>query len=93
MAESKPVKSSTPKAASAPKKVAAPKKAAAPKKVPAKKAPAAKKASTKKTKPSAEALYKMTEVAAYYIALNDSFKGNPSDYWISAEAQITALYK
>ena len=88
MAESKPVKSSTPKAASAPKKTAAPKKAAAPKKVPAKKAPAA-----KKTKPSAEALYKMTEVAAYYIALNDSFKGNPSDYWISAEAQITALYK
>ena len=88
MAESKPVKSSTPKAASAPKKAAAPKKVAA-----AKKAPAAKKASTKNTKPSAEALYKMTEVAAYYIALNDSFKGNPSDYWISAEAQITALYK
>ena len=35
----------------------------------------------------------MTEVAAYYIAQNNDFSGNPSDYWIAAEAQISALYK
>jgi beta-lactamase class D len=35
----------------------------------------------------------MTEVAAYYIAQNNDFSGNPSDYWIAAEAQISALYQ
>jgi hypothetical protein len=35
----------------------------------------------------------MTEVAAYYIAQNNGFAGNPSDYWIAAEAQINALYQ
>jgi hypothetical protein len=90
MAISKTEKPSTTKTATA--------KKSAPKKVAAKKAPttkpAAKKASPKKvTQPSPEALYKMTEVAAYYIAQNNGFAGNPSDYWMVAEAQITALYK
>ena len=52
-----------------------------------------KKAAPKKATASPEALYKMTEVAAYYIALNDGFKGNPSDYWIAAEIQIKKLHK
>jgi hypothetical protein len=79
-------------------------KKAAPKKVTDKKTPtdktlAANKTTTKKpavkktSKPSPEALYKMTEVAAYYIAQNNDFSGNPSDYWIAAEAQISALFK
>jgi len=74
------------------KKPTAAKKAAEPKKPVAKK-PAAKKPAVKKVKPSAEALYKMTEVAAYYIALNDSFRGSPTDYWIQAEIQIKKLHK
>ncbi len=72
-------------------------KKAAPKKVAVKKTTAtktsAKKPVAKKTKPSPEALYKMTEVAAYYIALNDGFSGNPSDYWLQAEIQIKKLHK
>ena len=52
-----------------------------------------KKAAPKKASASPEALYKMTEVAAYYIALNDGFKGNPSEYWIQAEIQIKKLHK
>ena len=77
-------------------------KKAAPKKTAVKK-PAVKKTTTtktatkkpaaKKTKPSPEALYKMTEVAAYYIALNDGFADNPSDYWLAAEIQIKKLHK
>ena len=62
-------------------------------KKPAVKKPAAKKAEPKKSKLGAEALYKMTEVAAYYIALNDSFSGNPSEYWLQAEIQISNLHK
>lgn len=62
-------------------------------KKPAVKKPAAKKAAPKKSKLGAEALYKMTEVAAYYIALNDSFSGNPSEYWLQAEIQISNLHK
>lgn len=96
MAISKTEKSGTAKTTTA--------KKTAPKKVDVKKAPtdktvAAKKTVTKKpaakktSKPSPEALYKMTEVAAYYIAQNNDFSGNPSDYWIAAEAQISALYK
>ena len=91
MATTKPVASkATPKTATAKKPATA--KPAAPKKVAAKKTPV-KKAAAKKTKPSAEALYKMTEVAAYYIALNDSFRGSPTDYWIQAEIQIKKLHK
>ena len=69
------------------------------KKAPVDKTVAAKITTTKKpavkktSKPSPETLYKMTEVAAYYIAQNNGFAGNPSDYWIAAEAQISALYK
>ena len=96
MAISKTEKSCTAKTTTA--------KKTAPKKVDVKKAPsdktvAAKKTVTKKpaakktSQPSPEALYKMTEVAAYYIAQNNDFSGNPSDYWIAAEAQISALYK
>jgi hypothetical protein len=66
-------------------------KPAAAKKVvaPAKKAAAPK--STSKIGP--EERYRMTEVAAYYIAERDGFGGNPSDYWIKAEAQINLLLK
>ena len=74
----------------APKKVAVKKPAV--KKTTATKT-SAKKPVAKKTKPSPEALYKMTEVAAYYIALNDGFSGNPSDYWLQAEIQIKKLHK
>ena len=96
MAISKTEKPSTTKTATTKKPVT---KKVAPKKAPstktaASKKPVAKKASPKKvTQPSPEALYKMTEVAAYYIAQNNGFAGNPSDYWMVAEAQITALYK
>ncbi len=91
MVATKTTKTTASKAA--PKKAAAPKTTATAKKTVAKKAPAVKKAVVKKTKPSAEAIYKMTEVAAYYIALKNGFAGNPSDYWITAEAQISAIYK
>ena len=96
MAISKTEKSSIAKTTTA--KKAAPKKVAV-KKTPTDKTVAAKKTVTKKpaakktSKPSPEALYKMTEVAAYYIAQNNDFSGNPSDYWIAAEAQISALYQ
>lgn len=96
MAISKTEKSSIAKTTTA--KKAAPKKVAV-KKTPTDKTVAAKKTVTKKpaakktSKPSPEALYKMTEVAAYYIAQNHDFSGNPSDYWIAAEAQISALYQ
>jgi hypothetical protein len=96
MAISKTEKSSIAKTTTA--KKAAPKKVAV-KKTPTDKTVAAKKTVTKKpaakktSKPSPEALYKMTEVAAYYIAQNNDFSGNPSHYWIAAEAQISALYK
>ena len=91
MAISKTDKPSTAKK-SIPKKTVS--KRAAALKAPSVKKVATKKPSTKKsTKPSPEALYRMTEVAAYYIAQNNGFAGNPSDYWITAEAQISALYK
>lgn len=84
------------------KKVAATKKASAPKTAPkpktttAKKPSAAKSASkttTKKTKASTanlEQRYRIIEVAAYYIAEKDGFAGNPVEYWIAAEAQISS---
>jgi hypothetical protein len=90
MTDTKTTKTTASKAA--PKKTAAPKTTVT-KKLVAKKAPAVKKTTIKKTKPSAEAIYKMTEVAAYYIALKNGFAGNPSDYWIEAEAQIRTIYK
>ncbi|KAF0844104.1 DUF2934 family protein [Methylovorus glucosotrophus] len=68
--------------------------------------PAAKKTTLKKTatakaasaktkssprKISAEERYKMTEVAAYFLAERNGFKGNPVEYWEQAEAQISQL--
>ncbi len=64
------------KKASTAKKVAAPRKSSA----------------SKKKTASPEERYRMTEVAAYYIAERNSFAGNPSDYWIEAEIQIKSLF-
>ena len=61
-----------------------------PKKTPTAKAASAKtKSSTRKI--SAEERYKMTEVAAYFLAERNGFKGNPVEYWEQAEAQISQL--
>jgi hypothetical protein len=96
-----PVVKATPavKPAPTPKKAIAKPAAAKPavaKKVaaPAKKATAPKKTAAKtSSKIGPEERYRMTEVAAYYIAERDGFGGNPSDYWIKAEAQINLLLK
>ena len=78
--------------------------AKAPAKKPAAKKPAAKKPAAAKTAPKktvakkatkarsigAEERYKMIEVAAYYIAERNHFKGNSTDFWIAAEAEISA---
>jgi hypothetical protein len=37
--------------------------------------------------------YKMTEVAAYFIAEKQGFTGNPVDFWLQAEQQISKLLK
>ena len=87
-----------PQTAAKPKKAAAKPKTAA--KAPAAKAPAAKKTTTSTKKPAAarktkststspEQRYKMIEVAAFYLAEKDGFAGNPVDYWIAAELQIS----
>ena len=79
------------------KKTAAVKKPAATKtvvkKVVAKKS-VQKKATTAKNvaKPrniGAEERYRMIEVAAYYIAERNGFRGNAFDYWVAAEAEIS----
>ncbi|MFM9834536.1 MAG: DUF2934 domain-containing protein [Methylophilaceae bacterium] len=49
----------------------------------------AKKTSTKARNIGAEERYKMIEVAAYYIAERNHFKGSTLDYWIAAEAEIS----
>lgn len=69
----------------------------------AKAKPAAAKSPAKKTtavksnggarKISAEERYRMTEVAAYFVAEHNSFAGNPVDFWIAAEAQISSMLK
>jgi len=61
-----------------------------------KKTASAKPAASAKTKSSArkisaEERYKMTEVAAYFLAERNGFKGNPVEYWEQAEAQISQL--
>lgn len=71
----------------------APAKKTAVKKTTSTKKPATKKTPAKKVTANPEALYKMTEVAAYYIAMNDGFRGSPTDYWIQAEIQIKKLHK
>ncbi len=48
-----------------------------------------KKASTKARNIGAEERYKMIEVAAYYIAERNNFKGSTLDFWIAAEAEIS----
>lgn len=59
------------------------------KKTAAAKKPAAKKSSkTSSRKVSAEERYRMIEVAAYYIAEQHGFEGNPLDFWAAAEAEI-----
>lgn len=79
----KPKKTTTTKTETKPK--AAAKKEPAVKKTAAK--PTAKK--TKAISISPEHRYRMIEVAAYYLAEKDGFAGNPVDYWIAAEAQIS----
>jgi Rieske Fe-S protein len=95
----------TTKAAAAPKKASATKttavkKPAAAKAAPAAKIPAAvkkpavKKAASKTSKPnkiSNEERYRMVEVAAYFLAERNGFKGSPVEYWTAAEAQIAKL--
>ncbi len=84
--EVKTKKTTTTKAAAKPKATATTKKASTAKTATAKK-PAAKK--TKAAVSDLEQRYRMIEVAAYYIAEKDGFAGNPVDYWIAAELQIS----
>lgn len=92
-------KAATIKKAAAPKATAKPKASAAKTATAAKKTTAAKSAAkpaAKKSKASTANLqerYKMIEVAAYYIAEKNGFSGNPVDYWIAAEAQISSTGK
>lgn len=84
----------TTKTAAAPKKATAPKAAVAKKPLAVKAAPAAKKATAKVSKPnkiSNEERYRMVEVAAYFLAERNGFKGSPVEYWTTAEAQIAKL--
>jgi hypothetical protein len=54
-----------------------------------KKSPAKKTSPAKLKQSDAAERYKMTEVAAYYIAERNNFAGCAVDYWIAAEAEIT----
>lgn len=86
-------KATAPKAAAA-KKPAVAKAAPAAKKPVAVKKPAAKPAAKKASKPnkiSNEERYRMVEVAAYFMAERNGFKGSPVEYWTAAEAQIAKL--
>ena len=40
---------------------------------------------------SPEERYRMTEVAAYFIAEHNNFDGNPTEYWQAAESQINRM--
>lgn len=87
-----PQTTAKPKKATTTTKAAAKPKAAATKKASTAKTTAAKKPAARKTKATTADLeqhYKMIEVAAYYIAEKDGFAGNPVDYWIAAELQIS----
>lgn len=68
-------------------KTTAKKKPIAAKKAAAKKS-TVKKTTAKRRKISAEERYKMIETAAYFIAEHHDFKGNPTDFWIAAEAEV-----
>ena len=90
--EVKTKKAPAAKAAAKPKAAAAKKETTATKKASAPKTAAAKKTAAKKTKAATSDLeqrYRLIEVAAYYIAEKDGFAGNPVDYWIAAELQIS----
>jgi hypothetical protein len=41
--------------------------------------------------PTPEERYRMTQEAAYFIAERNGFAGGAMDYWVEAEAQISAL--
>lgn len=83
-----PAKKPATKTTSAAKQKPAAKKTATTKKTTAKKTTPRKR--TTKPSISAEQRYKMTELAAYYIAEQHGFAGSPSDFWLEAEAQIAA---
>ena len=51
----------------------------------------AKAAPAKTSAPTPEQRYKMVQDAAYFIAEKNGFKAGSMDYWIAAEAEITAL--
>lgn len=90
--EVKTKKAPAAKAAEKPKAAAAKKETTATKKASTAKTAAAKKPATKKTKAATSDLeqrYKLVEVAAYYLAEKDGFTGNPVDYWIAAELQVS----
>src|SRR5690606_10799344 len=40
---------------------------------------------------SPEERYRMTEVAAYFIAERNNFSGNPIEYWQAADSQISRM--
>jgi hypothetical protein len=69
----------------------APAKKTAAKKAPAKKA-AAKKAPAKKQTVTKEKFYSMVNEAAYFTAENDGNKKGATDYWMEAEAAVSAKY-
>ncbi|MFA6041553.1 MAG: DUF2934 domain-containing protein [Methylophilus sp.] len=73
------------------KKSTAVKKAKTDDEAPAKKTTAKKPA--KAPKIGNEERYRMIEVAAYYIAEKNGFKGSTLDYWTAAEAQVDAMLK
>ena len=87
MAAAKPTKAKAEPTKKALNKSDSPKKAIETKKVSEKKATS--KNSTKARSIGAEERYKMIEIAAYYIAEKNGFKGSSIDYWIAAEAEIT----
>lgn len=77
---------------------AAPKKAASPAKAAPKKNGAGTTTETRKSTSlqknrtiSAEERYRMTEVAAYFMAEQNNFSGNPVEYWQAAEKQINKM--
>jgi hypothetical protein len=61
-----------------------------PKETPAKRAATKKTPSNKSTLPNSgnEALYKMIQDAAYFIAEHNNFYGDPQSFWLKAETQI-----
>jgi hypothetical protein len=84
MAEAKPKSTVTKTTSTATKKPAATKVAATTTATPTK-------AAKTSTKLSPEAVYKMIQDAAYFIAEKDGFAGDPHAYWSAAEAQIAAM--